>query len=184
MRHFSGHKVTKRALPSLSFEQRFAALFHANIERLTRVLCRISGDPDLAADVVQGAFVRLHERGSMPDSPEAWVVTAALNLFRNARSTERRRERLLTLSGGANSDAAPNPSPSDTLLAREARDQVRAALDRLPERERNLLLLRAEGYSYRELSSALDLNEGSVGTLLARAKEAFREAYAGDRHAS
>jgi len=40
-----------------------------------------------------------------------------------------------------------------------------------------MLLLRAEGYSYREIASALQLNEPSVGTLLARAKRAFREAY-------
>ncbi len=54
---------------------------------------------------------------------------------------------------------------------------MRAAIDRLPERERRLLLLRAEGYSYRDMAAALDLNEASVGTLLARARQAFRECY-------
>jgi DNA-directed RNA polymerase specialized sigma24 family protein len=39
------------------------------------------------------------------------------------------------------------------------------------------LLLRAEGYSYRDIATALDLNEASVGTLLARAVRAFRESY-------
>jgi RNA polymerase sigma-70 factor (ECF subfamily) len=47
----------------------------------------------------------------------------------------------------------------------------------MPERERSLLLLRAEGYSYRDMAAALDLNEASVGTLLARAKKMFREFY-------
>jgi RNA polymerase sigma factor (sigma-70 family) len=56
---------------------------------------------------------------------------------------------------------------------------VRAAIDRLPERERRMLLLRAEGYSYRDIAAALDLNEASVGVLLARARRAFREAYGG-----
>ena len=46
-----------------------------------------------------------------------------------------------------------------------------------------MLLLRAEGYGYRELAAALDLNESSMGTLLARAKRAFREAYEGSAHA-
>jgi RNA polymerase sigma factor (sigma-70 family) len=53
---------------------------------------------------------------------------------------------------------------------------ARTALDSLPLRDRQLLLLRYEGYSYRELASALDLTETSVGTLLARAKDAFRRA--------
>ena len=40
-----------------------------------------------------------------------------------------------------------------------------------------MLLLRAEGYGYRDIAAALGLHEASVGTLLARAKGAFREAY-------
>jgi RNA polymerase sigma-70 factor (ECF subfamily) len=54
---------------------------------------------------------------------------------------------------------------------------VRRALDRMPERDCNLLLLRAEGFSYRDIAAALELNEASIGTLLARAKTAFRENY-------
>jgi RNA polymerase sigma factor (sigma-70 family) len=54
---------------------------------------------------------------------------------------------------------------------------VRAALRELSPRDQEMLLLRAEGYSYREIASALGLNEPSVGTLLARAKRAFRQAY-------
>ncbi len=54
---------------------------------------------------------------------------------------------------------------------------MRTALDRLAEREREMLLLRYEGFSYREIAEALELNEASVGTLLVRAKEAFRRAF-------
>jgi RNA polymerase sigma-70 factor (ECF subfamily) len=61
--------------------------------------------------------------------------------------------------------------------AADARHRVRFAIDLLPERERRLLLLHAEGFSYRDIASALQLNEASVGTLLARARTAFRNAY-------
>lgn len=54
---------------------------------------------------------------------------------------------------------------------------VRRALDALAPRERALLLMRAEGYSYRELAVALQLTETSVGTLLARARVAFRKTF-------
>ena len=47
----------------------------------------------------------------------------------------------------------------------------------MSDRERSLLLLRAEGFSYREIARALELNEGSVGTLLARAQRSFRVKY-------
>jgi RNA polymerase sigma-70 factor (ECF subfamily) len=71
------------------------------------------------------------------------------------------------------------PAPDRLVEGTDERERVRAAIDQLGERERQLLLLRAEGYGYRELAAALDLHEASVGTLLARAKRAFREAYEG-----
>ena len=43
------------------------------------------------------------------------------------------------------------------------------------ERLTLLLVLRSDGLSYIELASALDLNPASVGTLLARAQQAFRK---------
>jgi RNA polymerase sigma-70 factor, ECF subfamily len=52
---------------------------------------------------------------------------------------------------------------------------------RLPERQRECLALRAEGLSYAEIAAALGVAPGSVGTLLARAERAFKEAYATQR---
>jgi len=160
---------------SLQFDEDFERLFRTELPRLFRYLDRLSGEPDLAADLVQEAFVRLHRRGEMPERPQLWLVTVALNLFRNARSTDSRRRRLLTGWAGS---LSPPASPTG-IEEGESPSRVRAALKRLPSRDREMLLLRAEGYSYREISEALKLREASVGTLLARAKRAFREVYEG-----
>jgi RNA polymerase sigma factor (sigma-70 family) len=157
------------------FEEHFTILFETEFPRLYRYLDRISGDPDLAADLAQESFVRLHRRGSMPDRPGPWLVTVALNLFRNARTMRNRRGRLLTIARAEATLGDPPPMPGQTGSGESER--VRAALDHLPERDRELLLLRTEGYSYHELAVALSLHEASIGTLLARAKRAFREAY-------
>lgn len=138
---------------SRSFHDRFVALFYGQFHRLHRFLDRLSGDPELAADLAQKSLAKLYQRGSLPGRPDAWLITVALNLFRNARSTVSRRQRLVTVG----------------------RDRARLALDQLPERERQLLLLMAEGMSYHDMATTLELNEASVGTLLARAKRAFRE---------
>jgi RNA polymerase sigma-70 factor (ECF subfamily) len=167
-----------------SFEGAFAALFDAQFPRLFRLLDRLSGEPDLAADLAQEAFIRLYRRAAMPDVPQAWLVTVALNLFRNARSSRSRHRRLLGVARSEQAQADPAPAPDHAVLADEARRVVRLALDRLPERERRLLLLRAEGYSYREMAAALGLHEASVGVLLARARRAFRAAYEGGCDAS
>lgn len=160
-----------------SFDEHFVELFHAHFHRLSRYLDRLSGEPDLASDLAQEAFVRLYRRGSAPDAPGAWLITVATNLFRNARSTRARRVRLLTPARGEALAADPPPAPGHEAEMDESRRRVRTALDGLTERDRGLLLLRAEGYSYRDLAAALDLNETSVGTLLARAKRAFRDLY-------
>jgi len=162
---------------SSSFQDRFEELFTAHFHRLWRFMDRLTGEPDLAADLVQDAFLKLLERGSLPDAPESWLITVTLNLFRNQRTTRARRGRLLTLARAAEIQGDPAPAPDQVAMAGDSRRGVRTALERLPERERALLLLRAEGYSYRDLAAALDLNEASIGVLLARAKRAFRAHY-------
>jgi len=164
------------------FDHAFEELFASEFARVFRYLDRLSGEPDLAADLAQEAFIRLYQRGSMPDRPLPWLVTVALNLFRNARSTQARRARLL--AGAQVEMTGAEPAGFPDRIAETESIRVRDALNALTERERELLLLRAEGYSYRDLAAALRLHEPSVGTLLARAKQAFREAYGDGPHAS
>ncbi len=155
-------------------------LFTVHFARVFRIVNRMSGEPDLAADVAQEAFVRLYERGSLPAAPVAWVITVALNAFRNRAAKQSRRLRLLTADRAAAVLSDPPASPGDAAAGADVRHRVRAALDRLPERERRMLLLCAEGFRYSDIAVALNIHEASVGTLLARAKRAFRAAYGDD----
>ena len=54
---------------------------------------------------------------------------------------------------------------------------MRAVLAAMSRRDAELLLLRSGDYSYDELANALVINAASVGTLLSRAKQAFRKEY-------
>lgn len=162
------------------FPEQFTAVFDANFARLFRYLDRLSGDPELAADLAQEAFVRLYQRGALPEAPAAWLITVAMNLFRNERTTRSRRGRILTEARSRHALGDPAPSPDDETVAAETRGRVRATIDAMPERERRLLLLHAEGFSYREIASGLGIHEASVGTLLARARVAFRTLYEGE----
>lgn len=168
-----GHALSESA----SFHATFVALFNAQFPRIFRLLDRLTGEPDLAEDLAQETFIRLHRRGGLPDDPDAWLATVALNLFRNARSSARRRRELLTVERGAQVHSEAVATPDDRDDSEIIRARVRRALDALSERERQLLLLRAEGYSYQDISTALDLNAASVGVLLARAKQRFRTMY-------
>jgi RNA polymerase sigma-70 factor (ECF subfamily) len=161
---------------SPSFRAQFTALFDAHFRRLYASVHRISGESDLAADIAQDAFIRLYRRGTMPNAPEAWLISVALNLLRNAKTTRSRRLRLLTREHAA-ADQAPSLSLVDAADTEDTRRRVRATMDSLTERDRQLLVLRADGYGYRDIAAALHVNEASVGVLLARARRAFTAHY-------
>jgi RNA polymerase sigma factor (sigma-70 family) len=159
------------------FDAAIAALFRDEYGRVHRYLDRTLGDAHLATDIAQEAFVRLYDRGTMPDDPVAWLITVATNLLRDERRRTHRRIRLLERESGNVPQAAAAPDPSATVDRDEVRAQVRAALNRLEFRDREALLLRHSGYSYREIALILNLAETSVGTILLRAAAQFRATY-------
>ena len=61
--------------------------------------------------------------------------------------------------------------------AAEEQEHVRTVLGALDARQSELLLLRASGLSYTEVAAAMELNPASVGTLIARAQQAFRKEF-------
>jgi RNA polymerase sigma-70 factor (ECF subfamily) len=67
--------------------------------------------------------------------------------------------------------------PETEALRAEDRDQVRAALATLPERQAKLLLLRQEDLKYAEIAEILEVAPSSIGTLLVRAERAFQLAW-------
>lgn len=160
-----------------AFEVAFRRLFDERFTSLYRYLHRLSGDSDLAEDLAQEAFVRLHARLEIPNDPRAWLAAVASNLFRDDIRRGRRRRNLLASQPEETTLGSVGPSAEQSVAQTEVRASVREALDRLPLRDRQMLLLRHEGYSYREIAAAVDVAETSVGTLLIRATEAFRAAF-------
>lgn len=160
------------------FEESFRRLFDAQYASLFRYLHRLTGEPDAAEDLAQEVFVRLYQRGSLPDDVRGWMATVAHNLLRDDKRTGKRRLQLIQAHPLDLERKSPLAS-DEKVLGEERRHQVRAALDRLNERDRRMLLLRHEGYSYREIARAVGVSETSVGTLLLRATALFHTAYKG-----
>ena len=144
-----------------------AAVFDAHHASLHRYLARLTGDPDLAADAAQEAFVRLLLQ--QPDRPRPWLFRVATNVVRdNARAAQ--RHRVLRQDGKAESVHGDAPrSPDDAVSRETARRLTREALEALSEKERTALLMREEGFKHREIADALGTTTGSRGTLLRRA---------------
>ena len=144
-------------------------LFREHYDGLFRYLVRLTGDPDVAADAAQEAFVRLVERPPQDRHLRAWLYAVATNVVRDSA---RSRSRWFTLLSGS-PDRAPMGdlplAPDEETERSEKRRMVRAALDRLNWKERTVLLMREEGFAHHEIAEAVGTTTGSVGTMLARA---------------
>ena len=148
-------------------------LYHDNAVPLMRYLSRMGADAELASDLVQETFLRCAEQGGDVPHIREWLFRVATNLLRETGRTRRRR--LLLVARAPHRVPAPEPAPTpDTEYRREqARQAVRLALMRLSPRDRMVLLMREEGFSQREIATAIGVNSNSVGKTLMRALERF-----------
>jgi RNA polymerase sigma-70 factor (ECF subfamily) len=161
---------------------RASELFENHHEALYRYLVRLSGDPDVAADAAQEAFVRLLQRPPLGTAERAWLFKVGTNYVLESRRTSARRGRLLD-GRGERTMADPPRDPHANVEAEERRRVVMAALARLSDKERVAILMREEGFTHREIAEAVGTTTGSVGTLLARALERLARETTLDRDA-
>lgn len=160
----------------------FEALFHQHYDRVYGLLFRLLGNRAEAEDVTQEVFLKLHNhafnrsflRRNREHNIGAWLYRTATNAGYNAiRGRQRRWQRNTLLVP----DPQGIPGADKEVEQRERETAVRATLAKLPERQTQLLLMRQMGFSYAECAAAIGVAPGSVGTLLARAAAAFKQAY-------
>lgn len=142
---------------------------------------RMTGSPQIAEEVVQNAFLRLW------NSAERWegrsrFTTWFYRVLHNLAVDELRRRR----SGHEELDEAledPAATPPQLLEHERRAARVRAALERLPERQRAALVLRHyEDCSQGEAAQILGISEGALESLLSRGRATLREQLRGELH--
>ena len=146
--------------------------FVPHIPRLRRYARALTGDrtraDDLVQDTLERALVKIHLWRPTGDL-RAWLFTIMHNVYINQL-----RSRPAGLAAELDDEAmsvAARPTQSDWL---EVRD-LQAALLRLPEEQRELLLLVGlEQMTYAEVSGVLGIPMGTVMSRLSRARERLR----------
>ena len=152
----------------------FNALFESLYPSVYRYVMRLTGDADVAEDVAQEAFVRLLRQDLPENEVRPWLFTVATNLVRD---TARKSERRIRLLAGAPPLVHRPMAADDRVEQKESVKAVRNVLNKLPERDRQLLLMREEGFKYEEIASVIGVAPASVGTLIARALKKFTALY-------
>ena len=164
----------------------FGALVNRHRDGVVGVVYRMCGDPWLAEEAAQEAFLRawLHLAGYDPRySFRSWVYRIAINAALDALRREKPTVDLDDIGDLADqgpADTAGNGDPETTLERKERADWVRRALMALPAPGRAVLVLREYGgLSYAEISGALGIPLGTVMSRLNSARGQLRQALAG-----
>lgn len=159
-------------------------------QTLYGVILRMLGDPDIAADVTQDAFIaafrgiRTYRGGS---SFRAWLLRIGSNMAHDHwRRTQRRpSESLDSLTEEDEPHSAsllqilaaqgPESNPEERLLTQELQEVIERGLQALPLDQRiAIVLCDIEGLSYEEIAAATQTSLGTVRSRISRGRGRLR----------
>ena len=155
--------------------QAFEELYRANLGRVYALCLRMTGDPSVAEDLVQEAFIRAWQklatfRGSSAFS--TWLHRVTVNVALGDRRRISRREGRVSMVG----EEAINESPARATTPSDFLDLDRA-IAALPDGARKVFVLHdVEGFRHAEISDLMGIAVGTSKAQLHRARKLLRKA--------
>ncbi|WP_294515564.1 sigma-70 family RNA polymerase sigma factor [uncultured Intestinimonas sp.] len=167
-------------------ESAFEVLVTDNEKRIYNLCRRLTGNPEDAAELTQEAFLNAWRglgRFQGESSFSTWLYRLASNACIDFLRKEKRRQNLsMTVSLDDEEEARQVELPDERytpereLERTEVRQAVAAGLERLTPEHRQVLVMREiNGLSYAEIGAVLGLEEGTVKSRIARARNALRK---------
>ena len=147
-------------------------LFAALESPLLSYALRLAGEISIAEDIVQEAFMKLHEQFVEVREPRRWLYRTVHNLALNHR---RSSSKIISLAAPDPSHesletyevAATEPLPDEQIARIEGIGLVRLSLETLDGRSREVVRLKFnENLSYKEISAYTGISIGNVGYIL------------------
>ncbi|MHC4354640.1 MAG: RNA polymerase sigma factor [Planctomycetota bacterium] len=161
----------------------FGELVRRYGDSLLGYLTKICRNREQAKDLFQETFRKVHEKAHTLRSShfKSWLYTIATRVAMDSlRKSKRVRMVSLNQPAGCDGDNCPElgavaladetQDPSAEAVKAEQKQQVRRAVESLPDRQRvTLVLSYYQGLTYREVATALDCSIGTVKTQMFRA---------------
>jgi RNA polymerase sigma-70 factor, ECF subfamily len=152
-----------------------AALAH--IDALYGYAMTLTRDSTQAEDLVQETYLRATTAANQPplsSNLKAWLFVIMRNAWLNQVRHNRSGPRFVELETNDQTDDARG-NPHVVYLRKLEREQVRDAIEKLPEAYREIVVLRdIEGFTYQEIAMVLDCPAGTVMSRLGRARAKLR----------
>ena len=163
--------------------ERYGELVARQQRRAVRIAYHYLRDAHDADEAVQDAFIKvfMHITSYREDLPfEVWFTRILVNACLDLRKSRSRRLRwAVPMSSTSDIPAvdpvAPDPSPEQRLVSKERTNEITAAVDTLPDRQRTVFTLcHLAEQTTAEVSKALGLSEATVRVHLFRAVRKLR----------
>lgn len=163
-------------------DEAFNELMKRYEDRVHRLVFKLMGRSQDVEDLTQQIFLRAYRAraGYQPSASFAsWIFTISRNVVCNAkRSVGRRREwSAFAVDAGTFNLGGPfgNDSQFDALHRQEAREEVRAAINQLNDRQREAICLTyLQGCSYFDAANRMGMSVTAIKSLVCRAKGKLR----------
>ncbi len=176
--------MNETPVPLFEMNDFFAQLLAAHGPRVHRAAAGMLRDEQEAREVAQDALAKAWAARDRYDTRRPfypWLATIVRNTCRDAIA--RRKHRAI---GGLDSERliSASPTPLQSLSSKEAESAVYAAMGRLDEGWRDILVMRHfEDLSYAEIGQTLGIPQGTVMSRLYRARKALTTELAKAGHA-
>ncbi len=158
----------------------FESLFHLHYGRVLAILRRLVYGDAQAEELTNEVFWKLYNQPAAApvwSDAGAWLYRTAIHAGIDALRASARRKQYEAAAGQAQTQRQPSPGPLDEVLRAEECNRVRGVLSKMKPAQAQLLLMRASGFSYKEIAEVAQVSVNGVGTLLNRAEAEFKKRY-------
>jgi RNA polymerase sigma-70 factor (ECF subfamily) len=159
-------------LGKVGSRQRIIELYDLLRPRLRAYLCCLGMSTDQAEDIIQDTFLRLISLRfdvGVEENLHAWIFRVAHNLSMDFHRSQRRWSRHNDEDQSVIHESIdPAPGPEQQVLLEERMRRFERTFAQLTPKQRQCVLLRAEGFRYREIAVALGVSVQRVGELMQR----------------
>ena len=169
-------------------EDKFLELVYEHKAQIYQHILYLLGNRENAEDITQETFIKAWEHRSelRPKTARAWMLKCAQNLCFNLL---KRQKFQVHLTEDNNTDVETaletlmhahsgrsNPMPDEIVIQQELKDSVHCAIKKLPPDMRTVIIMRElNGMSFKEIAEVLEQPEGTVKSLVFRARKKLRE---------
>ncbi len=158
----------------------FRRIYDANYNLLVQVVMHIVYNLEIAEDLTQEAFERFYVKNmTFPSEDDAryWLLRVAKNLALNHVRKNKREIEMVEKVKRMPSVAVDERDGAKEAIEAESREEVRRAIDSLPENLRMVIQLKEfSGLDYKSISKVLGISETNVKVRVFRARKKLEEA--------